>query len=180
DALGADPDFITQAPCPSSDFIEINSKRDDLELLQPSDFEFAADFVALGLADGDDSIGAKPGQRPLNRNKKPGLRRAVIAVKDVAVIGVNNTDLARAQPERRRGQPFIDQRRNAPHGPGLGLMRMDDVRFQPKQFTQYFEDDDDVARAQFAAHLLDDQRRVAGGGREVTNVAFTNRSDTEE
>src|SRR5262249_45154344 len=107
-ALGADPDFFTQAPCPSSDLIEINSKRNDQELLKASDFEFTADFVPLGLADGDDSIGAEPGQRALNGDKNPGLRRAVVAVKNVAVIGVNHADLARAQPERRGSQPFVD------------------------------------------------------------------------
>src|SRR5262245_20638028 len=51
-------------------------------------------------------------------------------------------------------------------------MRVDDVWFQPKQRAQDFEDHDDVAETQFAAHLLNDYRLHAGGPREITHVAL--------
>src|SRR5262245_62844841 len=90
----------------------------------------------------------------------------------MSVIGVNYPELARSQPERRRSKPFVDHRSHAPHGPGLGLVRVYEVRLQPKQFAQDFEDDDDVTEAQFAAHFLDDERLHAGGPREIAHIAL--------
>src|SRR4051812_30029927 len=69
--------------------IQINPQRNYGELSVSTDAKPFIDFAPLLFRDHDDSISREPREHSLNREKHPCLRRAVITVKDVAMISMH-------------------------------------------------------------------------------------------
>src|SRR5437763_50729 len=82
--------FFSQSAATLFHLVEIEAERHDAKLRGTPDAEALADFLPLLFADDNDAIRTQPRQRPLDGNKQTRLCRAIIAVKDVAVISVND------------------------------------------------------------------------------------------
>ena len=73
----------------------------------PPDAKLFVDLAELLSADDDDAIRSQPGQQSLNAEKQTRLRTAVVAVKHVAVIGVDKAAHAPFSDQRRGCQPAM-------------------------------------------------------------------------
>src|SRR5947209_19515329 len=74
----------------------VHSQRDDLELTGAPDAELFVNLAALLRAYDNYAVGRGPRQKLFNKDEEAGLHRPVIAVKDVAVVRVNEP--ARTRP----------------------------------------------------------------------------------
>src|SRR5207244_13566095 len=95
---------------------ELKPKADRLELAWWGN-AVAGDFVALAVADDDDAVGDQA-KRAFNGQEHAGLRRAEVAVEDVAVVRVHDQRHA------------TDSRRETTDGASLGHVGVDHIRRQ--------------------------------------------------
>src|SRR5205814_5571938 len=93
---------------------EIDSERHDRELLGPADAEPVAYLMKLLLAQHQEAIRVQPRQRFLDGEEEPRLQPAVVTVKDVAVIRVDEAASSRTPDEQRRCEKAVHQPRHAP------------------------------------------------------------------
>src|SRR5881392_3322664 len=92
--VGAHAQFFSELLSPLRPIavdIQIDPQRNYGELSGSTDAKPLIDFAPLLFRDHDDSISREPREHSLNREKRPRLRRAVIAVKDVAVISMHQS-----------------------------------------------------------------------------------------
>src|SRR6185295_4778815 len=91
--------FVTKsvpAFLPLSINSEIQSQWNNRKLRRTADLELFTNFATLLFADDNNSIRTQPGKNLFDRQKRARLYWSIVAVKNVAVISVNETTLTRA------------------------------------------------------------------------------------
>src|SRR5262245_7045283 len=134
--------FPPQTAISLLDLIRIHAQWDHSKLICSANIEAFRNLTTLLFANGDNCIGTKPCKKPLDGQEDFCLRSAKVAVKHVAVIGVNDSTPARAEPQSRRGQPFVEFGRDATSRSCLCLLGIDYLRMQFPEISQQFPDDD--------------------------------------
>src|SRR5262249_43905434 len=155
---------------------DIDAQRNDAELLAPTHSKYLADLAALLFTDHNDSVCTESRERALDSNEQASLCGPVIAVKDMAVVGMHYPAAAGSQHQRGGSRPFIDHCRNATRSTGLCFVSMNDVGPKPEKQKCELCYHNQIADAEFAAHLLHDNRFNTVVGGKVAHIAFAGRN----
>ena len=152
------------------ELVEVDAERHDDELLRAADPKRVADLAKLLLAENDDAIGVEPRQRPLDRQKKARLPLPVVAVKNVAVVGVDE-----AASLRRPADEAIEHPGDAPDRAAFAVCVCTMSGRKRTISRQSLPDRREVARRELAAHRRNHDRRHAVRGGERAHVFFAGR-----
>ena len=102
----------------------VETKRNNRELTRTADAKGLVNLSSLLLTDDDDSICSQPRQDSLYQQKQSRLKRAVVAVKNMAMVSMHEPAASRPPQKHRGRRPAIEQSGNSPNRAGFSGVRV--------------------------------------------------------